>query len=276
VAVLFSGGTDSTASAALLTQRFGGVDLCTLRRAGFFGAENSAYNRGKLVARYPEIGFRHFVYETTPLARRLTNDGRWRHVLRYGFFTLQMCGFCAYTNQVATIAHCLRWGLTDLADGITHDWPFFPAHMDRVIDLFRDFARSFGITYHTPVLHCAVDNPMTYLHKITNPGEAEQPAPSVETTGRILKRLGLSDTENYKGTALDKQAQARCFQFMLPNLLAYWVYDAPHRWEGYEATVVAYFSELLEDARRLLSEWHEQGMHRELFAFVDDRPAFPA
>jgi len=273
VAVLYSGGTDSTASAALLAERFSHVDLLTFHRLGFHSPEHSHFNRDKLVARFPDVTFRHFIYETTPLARHMTEHRRASYALRYGFFTLQTCGFCALANHVATIAHCKRWGIAHVADGITHDWPFFPAHMDKVIDLLRAFEDSIGLTYHTPVLDCAIDPPMTYFDKITRPGQATVTAANLHTTGRILRRMGLSETDNYKGTATDKQAQQRCFQFMLPDVLAFWVYNAPERWDAYEATVVAYFTELLADAQLLLSEWHEEGKHAALFAYLDDPAA---
>lgn len=271
VAVLYSGGTDSTASAGLLAEQFAAVDLLTFHRLGFHSPQHSHFNRDKLIARFPDVTFRHFIYETTPLARHMTGHKRTQYTLKYGFFTLQNCGFCALTNHVATIAHCQRWGIEHLADGITHDWPFFPAHMDKVIDLLRDFARQFGLTYHTPVLDCAIDAPMTYFDKILRPGQATRPAPDVRTTGRILRRLGLSDTDNYKGTATDKNAQQRCFQFMLPDVLAHWVYNAPERWDEYEATVVEYFSHLLADSAELLAA--STAKHAPLFAYLDDPTA---
>jgi hypothetical protein len=272
VAVLFSGGTDSTASAALLSERFGEVHLLTLQRAGFKGAENSAYNAGRLARRFPDRTFVHRIYETTALARHLTSHRRLHFLRRYGFMTLQACGFCALSNQVAGIAHCIRHGLTDIADGITHDWPFFPAHMDKVIDRFRDLNRQFGIEYHTPVLHCDVDRPMTFMSKVVTPGQAAAPGRDADTTGRILHSMGLSETENYKGTELDKRAQARCFQFVLPNIYVYWVFRGPERFPEYESVVLSYFGELMDEARRLLEEWRDHGKHKDLFAFLDQEP----
>jgi len=273
VAVLYSGGTDSTASAALLAERFAGLDLLTYSRVGFHEARNARVNATRLARRFPEREVRHAVYESTALARHLTMTRRWRHVTRYGFFTLQQCGFCALANQVGTIAHCLRHGLTDYADGITHDWPFFPGHMDRVIDRFRTFAEGYGLTYHTPVLHYDVDAPVPYVSKAVRPGQAQAPAADANTTGRLLQRLGLSDTENYKGTEQDRRSQARCYQFVLPNLFIYWVYGGPERWADYERTVLAYFDELLGTARTLLDAFAEGSDPRRLFAFLDTPPA---
>lgn len=270
VAVLFSGGTDSTASSALLTESFEEIHLLSYNRAGFHSIDNSGYNAGKLEARFPDRTFVHRVLETTALARYVTERKRFRYFLKYGFFTLQNCGFCALLNHTGTLAYCLKHGITDVADGITHDWPFFPGHMDKVIDRFRVMYSSFGITYHTPVLHCDIDRPMRYVDKLPGNGQAYQPQDEENTTGKILKRLGLSDTENYKGTAVDKRAQARCYQFVMPNLFVYWVYGAPYRWESYEKTVVEYFGHLMDDVSELVREFHDKGKRKELFAFLDE------
>lgn len=275
VAVLFSGGTDSTASSALLTETFQEIHLLSYERAGFHGISNSRYNAGKLRARFPEHRIVHRLLETTPLARHVTNHNRFRYFLKYGFFTLQNCGFCALLNHTGSLAYCLKHGIRDVADGITYDWPFFPGHMDKVIQLFREMYAEFGITYHTPVLHCDIDRPMRYLDKLIGDGDVPQPEENRDTTGKILKRLGLSDTENYKGTELDKKAQARCFQFVLPNIFVYWVYNAPQRWDSYEAQVVEYFGHLIQDISGLVRKHHEEGSHPELFTFLDTPPDCP-
>jgi len=271
VAVLFSGGTDSTASAAILAGQYEAVHLLTFARHGFFGADNSSYNASKLIARFPGTRISHKVLETTPLAKYVTNNRRWHYIRKYGFFTLQNCGFCALLNHLGTLAYCLKHGIKNSADGITHDWPFFPGHMDKVIDRFREWYASFGITYHTPVLHFEIDRPMTYIDKISGFQSAHDEKPDANTTGRLLHRMGLSDTDNYKGTEIDKKAQARCYQFAIPNLFIYWMFRGPERWDEYESIVVEYFSSLMEDSKTLVKAYFEHGRHRELFAFLDEK-----
>lgn len=272
VAILYSGGTDSTAAAALMAQQFDEIHLLNYRRLGFAGSENSSYNARKLAARFPDKRFIHWIYETTPLVRWVAGHRRLHHVTRHGFMTLQNCGHCALANHVATLAHCLHHDVHHLADGITRDWPFFPGHMDPVIERLRGLAKRFDITYHTPVLHCDIDRPMPYVAKIVAPGKAMAPDPTANTTGRILLGLGLSETENYKGTAIDRKAQARCWQFMLPNVFIHWVCRAAERPKEYEAKVTAYFDELIDDSTVLLEEHARSGAHRDIFAFLDQGP----
>ncbi len=272
VAILYSGGTDSTASAALMAQQFDEIHLLNYRRHGFVGAEHSSYNAAKLAARFPDRKFVHWIYETTPLAKWIADHRRLHYVTRHGFMTLQNCGHCALANHMATLAHCLRHDVHHLADGITRDWPFFPGHMDPVIERLRGLARRFDVTYHTPVLHCDIDRPMPYIAKILAPGKGMDPNPDADTTGRILLRLGLSETENYKGTATDRKAQARCWQFMLPNIYIHWIFHAAQRPKAYEAAVTAYFDELIDDATVLLQEHARSGAHDRIFAFLEQPP----
>jgi hypothetical protein len=268
VAVLFSGGTDSTASAALLAQRFDEVHLLTFDRHGFHDAGNSGRNAALLAERFPDTRFVHRVLETSALGAWISEHQRWKHLRRHGFMTLQACGHCALANHVAGLAWCLRHGLGHLADGITHDWPFFPGHMDAVIERLSAFHEGFGVRYHTPVLHCEIDKPLRYIDKLTGAVGVEPP-PEVETTGRILQRLGLSERASYKGTELDHRSQARCRQFMLPNLYIYWYFLPRRRWGDYERAVLDYFEDLIAQASRAVLDHQQRGEHAELFAFLD-------
>ncbi len=268
VAVLFSGGTDSTAAAALLAERFDEVHLLTMDRHGFHGAGNSGRNAALLVERFPDTRFVHRVLETTALGSWLATHRRWQHLRRHGFMTLQACGHCALANHVAGLAWCLHHRLSHVSDGITHDWPFFPGHMDAVIDRLRAFHRTWDIEYLTPVLHCETDEPLRYIDKLGR-GGAPALGPDAETTGRILQRLGLSERESYKGTELDRKVQARCRQFILPNLYIYWYFLPRKDWSAYERAVLAYFEELIQQVDQLVRAWRERGEHSELFAFLD-------
>jgi len=268
-ALLFSGGTDSTASAALTAADFPEVHLLTYRRLGMRSAENAAHNYRRLQERFPQVAFVHRLFETTALARRITEHRRWHYLRRYGFFTLQNCGFCAVVNHVATAAYCLRHGIANTADGITRDWPFFPGHMKRVIELLEAWYLRFGITYRTPVWEYAIAEPPRYIDKIFPP---PAPAPDGElprTTGRLLLELGLSDTSDYKGTPFDRTVQATCFQFAVPNLFIFWVFRGHERWEEYERIVTEYFGHVLDDCDALVREFSESRRHAELFSFLD-------
>ena len=267
VAVLYSGGTDSTAASAILAERFDEVHLLTYTRDGLHHSTNSRHNHDLLTARFPERRFIHQIQHNGRLAEHIANHRRLHYVMRYGMFTLQSCGYCSLTNHVSTLAYCLREGIKDAADGITHDWPFFPGHMDKVIEHFRLLYASFGITYHTPVLAFDVAPPPRYADKlgIAAPVPLD---PDLNTTGRYLFRLKLAETENYKGSELDRRTQARCYQFVVPNMFIDWVYGGQERTQEYEATVVRFFSELMEDCRVLLERWFAHGERDELFSFL--------
>jgi hypothetical protein len=268
VAVLYSGGTDSTASAALLAERFDEVHLLTFDRHGFHDAGNSGRNVALLAARFPDTRFVHRVLETSALGAWISEHKRWKHLREHGFMTLQACGHCALANHLAGLAWCQRHGLGHLADGITHDWPFFPGHMDSVIERLRALHASFGVRYLTPVLHCEIDKPLRYIDKLTG-AVAPEPPPEADTTGRILQRLGLSQRANYKGTDQDRKSQAHCRQFMLPNLYIYWYYLPRKSWGDYEQAVLAYFEALIAQATEAMRAHLERGEHAELFAFLD-------
>jgi hypothetical protein len=270
VAVLFSGGTDSTASAAILAESFEEIHLLTYDRHGFYNADNSVNNARRLADRFPHVRFIHRIYETTPLAKWIANHKRWRYIRKYGFFTLQNCGHCALANHIGTLGYCLRHGIDNLADGITYDWPFFPGHMDKVIAELKIFHRKFGITYHTPVLHFDVEEPPHYIEKISPDFHKANTGAAANTTGKLLFKLGLSETTNYKGSETDRRVQARCYQFAVPNMFIYWVFRGVERWDDYEKIVHAYFSELLDDSKILIEEYLNGETEPSLFSYLDE------
>jgi hypothetical protein len=272
VAVLYSGGTDSTASSAILADTFDEVHLLTYTRTGLHNSQNSAYNYNKLTARFPERRFVHRIQDNDLLAQHLSDHRRLHYVRKFGLFTLQSCGYCALTNHVSTLAYCLRTGVGNSADGITHDWPFFPGHMDKVIDKFRSLYSHYGITYHTPVLNFDVAPPPRYIDKL-GLGAPQPEDPNLNTTGKLLYRLRLADTPNYKGTELDRQTQARCYQFTMPNMFINWVYRGQERKAEYETTIVEFFTALLDDCKRLIDGYIEKNENSALFAFLEDVPS---
>lgn len=272
--ILFSGGTDSTAAAALLAEEGLDLDLLSFDRFGFHGIDHARRNATRLARRFPRRQIRHFILETTALAEHLAEHRRWRHLWRHGFFTLQNCGHCALCNHVAALAWCLRHGLAIVADGITYDWPFFPGHMDSVIELFRAMHGRFDVDYRTPVLHCDVQEPPRFIDKLDPEAVAPDPK-GLETTGRILQSLGLAERANYKGTLLDKRSQARCFQFAIPNLFIYWVFDGPGRKEEYARRVSSYFEELVAESEELIRSWWGTGAPSPLLAFLDEEALAP-
>ena len=73
VAILYSGGTDSTCAASILTEKFREIHLITFKRLGFSCLENSNYNVNNLKEKFPNTIFIHRIISIDVLSKYINN-----------------------------------------------------------------------------------------------------------------------------------------------------------------------------------------------------------
>lgn len=260
IAILYSGGTDSTCAAAIMAKDFDTIHLLTFKRFGLFSIENSILNSNKLKNKFKTKLFLHKIIDVDKLARFVYYQGYFRNVFRYGFFSLSNCGLCALTNHIRTLIYCLDNGFKDVADGINSEWPFFPGHMEEIIGELKKMYSEFGIIYRTPVFDLVLPSEPVFLDKIKGSlnsinSNVVSSGNNGETTGRYLYRLGILPEENVKGTELDRRMQARCFQFILHNIFVHWYYMPNHSYHDYEKTTLLFFQDKIARVMKLLKDY---------------------
>ncbi len=260
VAVLFSGGTDSTAAAALLAQSYDRLHLLSYGHSGIFRPENSRVNVALLRERFGDR-FVHEVFDVDRLFRWITYLDYWENLRRFGFFNLTTCGLCKLSMHVRTLAYCLEHGLSEVADGANRHMSHFPAQMREGLDELRAMYERFGIAYTNPVFDYDSPDGLDWSHKVGLVREKEANRDDSETkprtTGRLLTELGILERENVKGTETDRRMQARCFQLTLHNAFALGYYIPRYGEDAYRRGVqrfyrrkIARISEYLEDFRQ--------------------------
>jgi len=249
IAILYSGGTDSTAVAALSAKSFSTIRLITFRHSGHSRIENSARNVPLLREKFPETSFSHETFEIDPLYKYVTYVEYWRNLYRYGLFNLASCLFCRLAMHTRALIYCIENGIDTLADGANVNSTNFNEQMVEIVSEIQKFYCHFGLSYSAPVYHYDFPTDIDWFHKLgfseLSPGtpntdtsvqkldkppilrfccgktswEPDQPE-GVSTTGQLLKRLEILPQENVKGTATDREMQPRCFQLVLLNLFA--------------------------------------------------------
>ncbi|MFH1397317.1 MAG: hypothetical protein ABIH27_02030 [Candidatus Omnitrophota bacterium] len=257
IAILFSGGTDSTCAAAIMTDRFNVIHLITLNRFGFFSVENSSCNVRLLQQKFSTKIFIHNFINTDNLARYISYNNFIRNLFKYGFFMLSNCLICGLVNHFRALIFCLDNDIKDVADGSTREWSFFPTHMEKIINELKKMYAEFKIDYHTPVYDFALPQPMTFKDKINIPITGIDSAFIVnskysKTTGNYLHDIGIFPAPNIKGSDLDRKMQPHCFQFVLHHIYVYWYYMTRNKYADFELLTLSFFKEKISDFTKIL------------------------
>jgi hypothetical protein len=258
VALLFSGGSDSTLAAVRAAERFGEVHLLTYRRFGMADVQNSEVHVGKLRERFGADRFvRPPIASVDRLFRHVAHERQWRDVRRHGFLPLTTCGLCKLSFHLRTVVYCHDAGVGNVWDGSNKAMVIFPEQMIEVLDMFRAMYRDAGITYENPVFHYDDDQGIEFGSSVwgLGPARAGRREAARRTTGDELFELGILPERNVKGTPYDKRIQGRCYQMVLFNLWARWYYLERHDMAEYRRDVVAYYTEKVDRARDLVREF---------------------
>jgi predicted subunit of tRNA(5-methylaminomethyl-2-thiouridylate) methyltransferase len=246
--VLYSGGTDSTVVAALAAQAFDIVHLLTFTRFGIHHPGRSRANVGKLKAKYGPDRFVHRILDIDRLFRKIAYGGYAGCVRRHGFFVLATCALCKVAMHTRALVYALDNEIRMVRDGANKEMKLFPAQTAEGIALIERLYGAFGIRYETPVFDFEPPPGKEFgdlLRERLAPESARRDQ-SARTTGRTLQELGLADEPDLKGTRADRMMQARCFQLLLPLVLANWVFLPGHSYAEYQERAVAFMRDRVE------------------------------
>jgi hypothetical protein len=258
VALLFSGGSDSTLAAVRAAERFGEVHLLTYRRYGMSDVQNSETNVGKLKERF---GADRFVRPPIGTVDRLFRHVSYEHYLgdvrKHGFMVLTTCGLCKLAFHLRTVVYCHDAGVGNVWDGSNKAMVIFPEQMIEVLDMFRAMYADAGIRYENPVFHYDDEQGIEFGSSVwgLGPARSERQAAAKRTTGDELYELGILPARVVKGTPYDKTIQGRCYQMVLFNLWARWFYLERHDMTRYRREVEAFYAEKVGRARRLVQDF---------------------
>lgn len=273
--LLFSGGTDSTAAAILLSRDFDHLHLLTYTHSGSFAPEKSGINVAKLQKRFSNR-FSHLILNTDRLFKKLTYLDYARMVKRFGVLTLSTCGMCKLAMHVRTLLYCLDHGVKTVADGSNRNMSFFPAQMPEVCALIRGLYKTFGIEYTTPVFDFDCPDEQTdWIEKLSaeSPGfELRKPDSAhqgLNTTSALLLREEFTDSKNYKSSQENKDSQARCFQLVLMNIMLHWYYLPRYGKDRYTRDINRMFEAKISRLEGLIRAYIADGKNSKLGGWID-------
>lgn len=152
VALLYSGGADSTYSACVLAQNFKKVYLMTYRRLGFFGSRRVLAHTKRMRERFPQTKFIQKFINYDEYFKLLTYEKYWDGLKKHGFLSLASCGFCKTAMHWRNLIFCLENNIKYAADGATFDSVEYVEQNPRMImpEIKKMYAH-FGVTHLSPV-----------------------------------------------------------------------------------------------------------------------------
>ena len=262
VAVLFSGGTDSTCTAVMAAQQYDRVHVLTMQRFGMFGVEKSDTNFRKIAEMFGEDRFvRPDLMGVDRLFRHLSYSSYLRDLRRHGLMNLTTCGVCKLAMHTRALVYCLQNGVSRVWDGANRNMYIFPAQMEGVMGLLRDMYARYGIEYENPVFEFEDPQGMNFGSRVygLNPAREETADRASQSTGEVLRGMGILPSADVKGTEIDREMQARCYQFVLFNVFARWYFLERYDYAEYARRVQAFYDDKVAVCTELLDTWRETG-----------------
>ncbi len=264
IAVLYSGGTDSTCAAALMLREFDRVRLLTYRRFGLFSINNIKKNVTLLKEKFGKNKITHTVIKFDMLFKYLSYSNYFHYLKRYNFFLLSTCGLCKLSMHIRTLIYCLENNIKYVCDGSTRysGNNYYPAQMTKVLDEIKAMYKQYNIEFLTPVYDFDEPDNIEWFDKLglrkirilnLNNGQGRVN----KTAGEVLFDMKIFSQKNVKGTIFDKKMQARCFQLILFNLFLYWYYLPIYGEQKYIDTAHKFFKEKIKDSNSFVEKYLE-------------------
>lgn len=153
VALLFSGGSDSTLAAIHLLEEFERVHLLTFDHDAIPDKGMRSFaSADRLRQRFGEERVVHKIINIQGILDKVYRKSHLHDLKRYGLFEVNICAACKLSMYLATVKYCLENNLSFAASGANKDGrDLISDQMVRVSEILEDFFRRQGITYLTPV-----------------------------------------------------------------------------------------------------------------------------
>src|SRR5262245_11027889 len=151
--VMFSGGSDSSLTASLLSERHTVVHLITYSHQAMWFDDKSLHSVAYLRKAHGEHKFVHEFIQIKDLMGKIFFRPLPADLRRYGTYALPMCcGSCKLAMHGRSILYCHEHGIRYAADGSNAELSeLFPEQMVPVLQKYRGLYARYGIHYENPV-----------------------------------------------------------------------------------------------------------------------------
>lgn len=152
VALLFSGGLDSTLAATVLAKSYDIVHLISVSRGyGHTKIERTAARFDELRSHVDEAVFTHTILSGKELFRTTVLSTLAKDIVRFrGLFVI--CVGCKLVMHTIGAIYCLEHGIPDIADGASGATEWMSDQAAVTLEGYRQLHDAFAIRYSNPVV----------------------------------------------------------------------------------------------------------------------------
>ncbi|MEE9443310.1 MAG: 7-cyano-7-deazaguanine synthase [candidate division Zixibacteria bacterium] len=224
IAVLFSGGSDSTLAAAIAAERFRQVYLVTFQHPFMLRHDKININISALRRKYPDCNFIYHKEKINSLYKRLYFGKYVSYIKKYGSMVIPwICGACKLSMHLKTIAFCGSNNICHVFCGAHEESAhIFPAQMPKIIERTQKIYQNYGIAYETPVYR-------------------------KDRTDKILFDMGIIQNPNVKQQHLIYSTQHTCLLGVLLHAHSQIYYKPLFGLPQYQRNAYRFFSSKIED-----------------------------
>ena len=150
VAVLFSGGVDSTTVAVLAAERFKRVHLLTFNTGFLYNMDLSCKHVITLREIFGDDVIRHEIINIRRVWRNIQHMNITKALRRFKSWFI-LCMGCKLTMHSATIRYCREHGIKTAYGGENKCQEQYPEQKQAILDEIQHLYQEYDITYKSPV-----------------------------------------------------------------------------------------------------------------------------
>jgi len=273
IAILYSGGVDSTAAAVIMAKRFDQIHLLSFKRLGLFNVERTSLNAELLKTKFKNKLFFHTILNVDKLFHMISYAKYFKSLKKYGFFLLSTCGLCKLSMHIRTLIYCLNHDIHFVADGANKHMFYFPDQTIEYINAVKNLYSQFQISYLNPVFDFDCPEKDTdWLHKLgldtDIPSENDKLIKKL-TTSQLLFDEGVTSIPNAKAEKINQTTQARCFQLTLFNIFLHWYFLPTYGILKYKQLTYDFYRERTRLLLKMMVDYLKDGKNSFLHRYLE-------
>lgn len=151
VCIMFSGGSDSTLAAALLTKDFETIHLLTFKHSAIAQPEKSKINLERLQKKYTNNKFIYQVIDVEDYFHKFYYTNYLSNFFKFGLYIENICIACKLSMFTGAVKYCLKNNLHIIASGANKKSGIvFADQMSENVDSLRGCLKRHNIEYLIP------------------------------------------------------------------------------------------------------------------------------
>lgn len=233
VSILFSGGSDSTLTAALMCEQFDKVYLLTFFHSGIPNIERTKINANRLALKYGKDRINQILIDIEEVFKKIYYMNYFEDLKKYKTFMVSCsCDACQLAMHTMTIIYNIKNKIRFTCDGYKAEKEHIYSFMSKDgIKEIRKFYSNFGLEYQNPVYN-------------------------IIRTDWVLYEMGITTNKNVKfpNEGLNFSTQHHCHNGILVNAFLMGYYNPMYGNETAREISINYWREKVELSKQIICE----------------------